>query len=573
MSLILTGIGVTSGIAIGRVHRLTRGELELPEYHLDADALDAEIERLRQAFDRAEQFLQRMLERMSESGDTARELLEAHRLILRDPLLLDATCQRIREQRVNAEWGLVQQTQTLLAEFSRLDDDYIALRREDLEQSASLVQRQLAEQPASQIGAKMPRKLAGTVVVAESLGPADMAILHQRRVAGLVTEHGGPMSHSAILARSLEIPMVVGVHHALKRLIEGEPIVLDGHYGALLLSYEEALQRHYEEKQAASLRHRSELRRYIDRPSRTRDGETFRLWGNAELPAEFERCRQARVAGIGLMRTEYLFLSGRMPGEEAQYRAYRAAVEAMQGRAVIIRTLDAGSDKLPPSLAVTAGPNPALGLRGLRLSLALTELFREQITAILRASVHGPVQILLPMVTHVSEIHQARRIIDDCRARLQESGLEIDPAVPIGGMMETPAAAVAVRHLAPALDFMSIGTNDLMQYVLAIDRQDEQVSYLADPAHPAIISLLEQIVEAGREFDCPVTVCGELAANEATVRMLLALGIVNFSMPPASIPAVKKSLTEARASHCRTLLNRYRTRPDNGRELLEQMLE
>jgi phosphotransferase system enzyme I (PtsI) len=573
MSLILTGIGVASGIAIGRVHRLTPGELELPEYHLDDSAIEGELERLRRATERSERFLQDLLDRMAESGETARELLEAHRLILRDPLLTDATCERIRSSKINAEWALALQSEALIQEFRAIDNEYIALRREDLEQAVNLIQRELADQPATLLGSQIPHQLDDTVIVAPALGPTDMAVLHQRRVAGLVTEHGGPLSHAAILARSLEIPMIVGIHQALDRLNEDEPVILDGHYGALLLSFEESLLRHYEDKREASVAHRNELRRYLSRPSKTRDGESFHLFGNAELPAEFQRCREARAKGIGLMRTEYLFLGDRLPSEDSQYRAYRAAVDAMDGQPVTIRTLDAGSDKLPPALAVNQGPNPALGLRGLRLSLAVTDLFREQIMAILRASKHGPVQILLPMVTQVDEIHQARRLIDDCRRILQARGETIDPDVPVGAMIETPAAALAVHHFAAVLDFMSVGTNDLIQYVLAIDRDDEQVSYLYDPGHPGVVRLIEMIVEAGREFDCPVTVCGEMASDEAAVRLLMALGVVNFSMPPSSIPAVKKSLVEARARDCRKILRRFRNQPSGGRDLLQALLQ
>lgn len=572
MSLILTGVAVNSGIAIGRVHRLTPGELDLPEYHLDSGAVEAELERLQRAMDRSERFLLGLLDRMAEGGETARELLEAHRLILRDPLLTDATRERIREKRINAEWALALQSEALLDKFRQVDDDYIALREEDLEQAVNLIQRELSEQPAALLGSQVPHQLKETIIVAPSLGPADMAVLHQRQVAGLVSEHGGPLSHSAILARSFEIPMVVGVHKALDRLVEDEPIILDGHYGALLLSFEESMQRHYEDKREASLRHRSELQRYVAKPSKTRDGESFHLFGNAEMPAEFERCKRARASGIGLMRTEYLFLGNQLPDGEAQYRAYRAAIEAMDGKPVTIRTLDAGSDKMPPSLMLSQGSNPALGLRGVRLSLAITDLFREQVSAILRASRHGPVQILLPMVTHVDEVHQARQIIEDCRQVLQAQGEQIDPDIPIGGMIETPAAAMAVHHFAAVLDFMSVGTNDLIQYVLAIDREDEQVSYLYDPGHPGIVMLIEKIVNAGREFDCPVTVCGEMAGNEATVRLLMALGIVNFSVPASSIPAIKKSLVEAQASQCREILKRFKDQPNSGQAMLEALV-
>ncbi len=559
MSLSLSGIGTSSGIAIGRVHRLTPGELSLPEYHLEVDAIEPEIKRLHRAVDQGQEFLAHLLERMSgEGGDTASELLEAHRLILRDPMLLDAACERIREARVNAEWALVLQSEQLLNEFRRMDNEYIALRREDLEQAVSLIQRQLAEQPASLIGSQVPHQLDRTVIVAPELGPADMAMLHHRRVAGLVTEHGGPWSHSAILARSLEIPMVVGVHHALDILIEGESVILDGHYGTLMVAHDEGLQRHYQEKREVTRQRRAELKRYISRPSLTRDGNAFHLFGNAELPDEFERCQHANAAGVGLMRTEYLFLGDEIPDEETQFLAYRAALEVMGGKPLVIRTLDAGGDKLPRSMAITQGPNPALGLRGLRLSLAVTDIFREQLRAILRASVEGPIQILLPMLTGVSEIKQARRLIAECREELRARGIGVDPSIPIGGMIETPAAALAVEHLVTELDFMSIGTNDLIQYTLAIDRQDELVSYLYDPTHPGVLKLIELIVKAGRRHNVPVTVCGELAGDEQAVRLLLGLGVVNFSMPPASMPSVKKSLIEASAARCREIVARYR---------------
>lgn len=565
MSLTLTGIGVADGIALGKVHRLVPGELALPEYHLDAGAIDEEIDRIRRAVERGDAFLADVLDRVGEGGgETARELLEAHRLILQDPMLIDAACDRVREQRINAEWALAQQGEQLQEEFRRIDDEYLALRREDLEQVISLVQRELAEQPAALLSTQVPHRLDDTILVAGELTPADLTILSQRSVAGLVTEHGGPWSHTAILARSLEIPMVVGVHHAVELLEEGEAIVLDGHYGAVLVNPDDHLRRHYSEKRAASQRHRAELKRYLTRPSRTADGQDFRLFGNAELPMEFERCMEAGVPGIGLMRTEYLFLDNELPDEETQYRAYRQAIRAMDGREITIRTLDAGGDKLPDSLALTRGANPALGLRGIRLSLSITELFRDQLRAILRASIEGPVRILLPMVTNEGEIARARQIIAECREALRSEGHAIDPAIPVGGMLETPAAALDVDALATELDFLSIGTNDLIQYVLAIDRQDELVSYLHDPTHPSIVELLARIVEAGRRHQRQVVVCGELAGDERSARMLLGLGVTDFSMPPARVAAVKRSLIQASAGRCRELVERYRRRDGRG---------
>ncbi|TVS10990.1 MAG: phosphoenolpyruvate--protein phosphotransferase [Wenzhouxiangella sp.] len=558
MSLALTGLGVTSGIAIGRVHRLTPGELSIPEYHLDHDAVAAEIERLRQAFGRGEHFFQRLLDRLGAGGaETARELLEAHRLILRDPLLIEATEERIRSERINAEWALVQQSEQLQNEFRRMADDYLALRREDLEQATSLVQRELADQPGTLIGSEVPHQLADTIVVAEELGPAEMTVLAQRKVAGLITEHGGPWSHAAILARSLEIPMLVGVHNALDLLGESEPIILDGHYGAVLAGPDDSLLGHYRDKREAWQRRRLDLRRYLGRPSRTVDDHAFTLLGNADLGPEFQRCLESGVDGVGLMRTEYLYLDHSQPDEDSQYRAYRAAVEIMQGRPVTIRTLDAGGDKLPTILAFAQGPNPALGLRGLRLSLAMKDLFRQQIRAILRASVHGPVEILLPMLTSIEEVRQARSFINACREDLRAEGEKIDPELPVGGMIETPAAALIADQLAAELDFFSIGTNDLIQYVLAIDRSDELVNYLYDPTHPAMLMLLRRIQQAGRRHNISVTVCGELAGNEQTARLLLGLGLDRLSMPPAALPAVKRSLLEADSRRCRAEVEAY----------------
>ncbi len=558
MSFALSGLGVTSGIAIGRVHRLTPGELFIPEYHLKPDAVEPEIERLQHAFSRGDAFLKSLLGRLDDGGgETARELLEAHRLILRDPMLIEASESMVRELRINAEWALVRQTEILQAEFRRMADDYLSLRREDLEQAISLVQRELADQPATLIGSQVPHELSDTVLVASELGPAEMTVLAQRKVAGLITEHGGPWSHSAILARSLEIPMLVGVPHALELLNEDETVILDGHYGAVLANPDEGLLGHYRDKREAWQRRLLDLRRYLVRPSRTIDEQPFTLLGNADLAPEFERCRNAGVEGIGLMRTEYLYLGDSLPDEDSQYRAYRAGVERMQGRPITIRTLDVGGDKLPAELAFTQGPNPALGLRGIRLSLAMGDLFSQQLRAILRASVHGPVEILLPMLTSRDEIRLARAAVSRCREALRGEGVHVDPELPIGGMIETPAAALIADELAEELDFFSIGTNDLIQYLLAIDRSDELVNYIYDPSHPAILKLLRSIRDAGQRHNISVTVCGEMAGNERTARLLLGLGLTRLSMPPALLPAVKRSLVEADAGQCRRLVDRY----------------
>lgn len=573
MSLALTGTGVTSGIAMGKVRRIAPGELTLPEYPIEAAAINDEIARLRQAVQRSDDFLARILERIDDTGgETARELIEVHRLMLHDPMLVEIACESIRTERINAEWALAQQGEILQEKFQRIDDDYLMLRGEDLEQVVNLVQRELASRTSSLLEIPEPRHLEDTILVAPELTPADMTILSQRRVSGLITEHGGLWSHTAILARSLEIPMLVGVHHAAELLMDGEAVVLDGHYGAVLVNPDEGLKRHYGEKLANSRRHHIEMEKYLSRPSKTADDKTFHMFGNAELPMEFRRCMAAGVEGIGLMRTEYLFLDDHIPDEQEQYRAYRRAIRTMGGKPVTIRTVDAGSDKLPDAIAMKLGTNPALGLRGLRLSLSITDLFKAQLRAILRASVDGPVRILLPMLTTVDEIGRARQLIAECRQSLRAEGIAIDPELPVGGMIETPSAALNVDAMATELDFMSIGTNDLIQYVLAIDRQDEMVAYLYDPANPAVLELIARIVESGRRHDTEVSVCSELAGDPHTARLLMGLGITHFSMPPAHVPAVKKSLTEASADRCREIVERFRQAGrQDGHQLIKEL--
>jgi len=548
MILSLSGTGVSDGIAVGRVHLLSTGELDLPEYHLEEDETAAEVERLSEAALRCEEELSRMESEFgAERQRSVTDLIQAHRLMLRDELLVAAAARRVTEDRINAEWAVDQQAAELRRQFARVEDDYLALRVEDLDQVVRLLQRQLADQPASVLDERVPHQLDRTVVLADSLSPAELAALHQRSVAGLVTEHGSIWSHAAIIARSLGIPMVMAVHRSPMLLREGEPVILDSHYGILLATRDERLHGHYIDKMASAKRKLRALDRYLSEPDRTRDGERFRLFGNAELEPELERCRELGAAGVGLMRSEFIFARPELPDEEAQYEVYRAAVVKLEGRPLTIRTLDAGGDKLPEEFRRVSGPNPALGLRGIRMSLAMREQFRVQLRAILRASAHGPVRILLPMLSRVSEIREARELIVGCRDDLRTRGLQVDPDIQVGGMVETPAAALMAEAFASELDFVSIGTNDLTQYVLAVDRQDELVSHLFDPTSRAVIELLAMVVRGAARAGRPVQICGELAADPGNATLLLGLGIREFSIPPGDIPAVKAALVQASA--------------------------
>lgn len=557
MILALSGTGVSDGIAVGRIHMLSRGELDLPEYHVQGEEIDAQVARLEAAGRASERALEAMEREFSETGGPAVDLLQMHRMMLRDDALIGQAIARIRADGINAEWALDRQAVAMRRRFDDIEDEYLALRREDLDQVVGLLQRELAEAGSGLLADRTPASLEDTVVLAESLSPADLAVLHQRGVAGLVTEHGGSWSHSAILARAYGIPMVMAVRRALRVLREGERVILDSHYGAVLATEDEGLTSHYAEKLQLMLRKRERQSRYLSEPDRTRDGLRFRLFGNAERVAELERCCTAGVVGIGLMRTEFLFSGPGLPGEDEQYAVFREALEVLDGRPLTIRTLDAGGDKLPDSLSRFGGPNPALGLRGVRMSLALPDLFETQLRAILRASAHGPVRLLLPMLTRLDELSTALERIAEVRQRLERDGVPVDPDLQIGGMIETPAAALQAERFAAALDFLSIGTNDLIQYVLAVDRQDELVSHLFDPGSRAVIELIRGVVRAGAIHQRPVQVCGEMSGDPRYVSLLFGLGVREFSMPVGRLAGAKETLTGLDGSACEASVEQF----------------
>ena len=544
MILALSGTGVSDGIALGRLHKLSQRELDLPEYHVEREEIEREVRRLEAASETCEDMLSRMEAGLpDEAKGPAAELLQVHRMMLSDDTLIGESVRRVRTEGINAEWALDRQAASMRAALERSDDAYLALRCEDLDQIVQLLQRELAQSGAGPLAERIPAGLEGTVVAARSLSPADVAVLHQRRVAGVVTEHGGSWSHSAILARAYGIPTVMAVRRALRVLREGEWVILDSHYGAVLATEDDGLHGHYGEKVRQLARRQARNHRTLSAPDRTLDGQRFRLFGNAERAPELARCVEQGVAGIGLMRTEFLFTDATLPDEETQYQALREAQAVLDGRPLTVRTLDAGGDKLPDALARFDGPNPALGLRGIRLSLALPELFDLQLRATLRASAHGPVRILLPMLTRLDELERARERISECAEALREEGCAVDPDVQVGGMIETPAAAWATERFAERLDFVSIGTNDLVQYVLAVDRQDERVSHLFDPACRAVIELIRHVVRGAAIHQRPVQICGEMAGDPRMVPVLVGLGVREFSMPPGRLAEVKAVLT------------------------------
>lgn len=561
MTLALSGHAVESGIAIGQAHIIQRNELEIREYRIEASAVEAEMQRLDKALAAASQHLESLATEMAGSEvKTAEEIIRTHIAILADAALTRRARERIREQRCNAEWALQLQLGDLLAEFRQIDDPYIASRAEDAVQVVRMVQQFLSAEADLGPLERIPARLANTLVVAEELTPGELAALRERGIAGLITEHGSPYSHTAILARSLGIPTVMGVRRGQSLIREGEQLVLDGHYGVVFTDPEESVLGHYLKKQAESERFQQTLESVRHQPARSLDGQLIQLMANAERTEDLRLARQSGAAGVGLYRSEYLFLQGSAPGEEEQYAAYRAALEALDGGPLVIRTLDIGADKGADLLdfkSLRSIPNPALGLRAVRLCLRELELFKSQLRAILRTSAHGDVRCLIPMLTSEREIVAVRALLDETREELDAKGQAFDPEMPLGGMIEVPAAALAIRELSRHLDFLSIGTNDLIQYALATDRVDEQVAHLYDPQHPGVVQLLRQIFAAAADAGIPLAVCGELAGDRRFTRLLLALGLREFSMQPRSLLEVKQVILETDIARAQSALQAW----------------
>jgi len=572
MVLALHGSAASPGLAIGPAWRLDLPAPVPRERRVPPEAVPREVARLRAALRAAAAEIEALRRRLPGSlpGEVG-AFLETHRLMLADPALARAPLERIRRERWGAEWALELERRALAAAFEAVDDPYLRARRVDIDQVVARVQRLLAgEARADGNGAEAP---AGAVVVCADLDPATVALLAERGAAALVAEGGGPLSHGAILARSLGLPCVMGARGALALLGDGEALIVDGHVGAVIAGADSRLLAEARRRRRGERRARSALRRLRGEPARTRDGLEVVLRANVELPPDVQAARRVGAAGVGLYRTEFLF-AGREapPSEEEQYRTYARMVRAMRGLPVTIRTLDLGVDKglgAPPTPA--AGTSPALGLRAVRLCLREPGMFLAQIRAILRASAHGPVRLLVPMLASVRELEQVLALVARAKAELAREGRRFDPRLPVGAMIEVPAAALAAGRFARRLDFLAIGSNDLVQYTLAVDRADERVAHLYDPLHPAVLQLVRAVVHAGRRAGVPVSLCGEMAAEPRYTRLLLGLGVTELSVHPLFLPEVKAAVRSARAADAARLARRILAAPDP--EAAERLLE
>ncbi len=540
MTIAIQGIGVCSGIstAIGKVLMLSRGSIQAEPGMVPASEVDAEVQRFFNAVQTAAKQLTEI--RKEIPADTPPDILEfidTHLLMLQDKAISEAPAQTIRNEGCSAEWALQLRRDQLLRVFEDMEDAYLRTRKDDLDHVVNRIMAILQGE-----GRKDPVEIAGHIIVSEDLTPADTIMLHHRGASGFITDFGSPMSHTAILAASLGIPAVVGAHGASSHLRSGELVIVDAANGTVLADCSRENIRFFEQRLHRERERRNALQTLRDTPAVTRDGERIELQANIELPEDVEAARNEGGDGIGLYRTEFLYMNReQLPTEDEHYQAYRQVIEGMDGRPVTIRTLDLGADKqCEHQPEPTACINPALGLRAIRLCLKETDIFRVQIRAILRASVHGPVRLMIPMLTNLWEARQAREIIDEEMRCLAEEDIAMDASLPIGAMIETPAAALTADAFAGMFDFLSIGTNDLIQYTLAVDRADDSVNHLYDPLHPAVLMLIRNIVEAGRQCGKPVAMCGEMAGNPRYTPLLLGLGLRTLSMHPASLPEVKQ---------------------------------
>lgn len=537
MAVALLGIAVSGGIAIGKARILQHGLLEVVEYSLPPSQIEREVQRFRRALQGAKRQLQAIKQRIpAHTPDDIATFIDTHLLMLGDSALSEAPIELIRRQHCNAEWALKLQTDALVRVFEQMDDAYLKTRRDDVEHVARRIQEILLHNPERPV----TESEAGRIVLADDVSPAELVLLHHQRIAGLVTEHGGLDSHTAILARSLGLPALVGVTHSDEYLREDEPLVLDGERGIVLAGLDENHLADYRRQRRARAKQQRQLQNLKSAAAVSADGEIIELQANIELPEDLTAMRRVGVTDVGLFRTEFMFMNRSvLPDEEQQLAALRQTQQRLGGGVLTVRTLDLGLDKTLGSGSAVAGPNPALGLRAIRLCLKDAALFLPHLRAIFRASAHGPIRLLLPMLTSLGELSQALHLIASVKKTLAEAGEPFDPAVPVGAMIEVPAAALCAQAFAERLDFLSIGTNDLIQYTLAADRMDQDVTHLYDPLHPAVLRLINMVVEAGRHAAVPVAMCGEMAGNASLTRLLLGLGLRHFSMPPAAILEVK----------------------------------
>lgn len=544
-SFTLHGIPVSRGIAIGRAHKLAPAALDVKHYLVAEEHLEAEVSRLQQALAQVHKELQTLWNELPKDAPTELgAFIDVHALILSDPMISEAPLDIPRARHYNAEWALLTQIDELSAQFDEIEDPYLRERKADIQQVAERVLKVLMG--TAQILPATPGEdgfQAQMIIVAHDISPADMLQFRDRSFIGFVTDVGGQNSHTAIVARSLDIPAAVGMSGASTLIEQDDWLIIDGDAGVVIANPSALVLEQYRERQGAAARARKKLNKLKKTPAITKDGVEIQLMANIELPDDCPAAMEAGANGVGLFRSEFLFMgrNSKIPSEDEQFEQYKKAVVAMKGRPVTIRTLDIGADK-PLDQSEHTALNPALGLRAIRYCLAEPQIFLTQLRAILRASVFGKVRILIPMLAHAFEIDQSLAMIAQAKAELREQNVKFDDDVDVGAMIEIPAAALALPMFVKRMDFLSIGTNDLIQYTLAIDRVDYEVAHLYNPLHPAVLQLISMTIAAGHKAGIDVAVCGEMAGDVKLTRLLLGMGLREFSMHPAQLLSVKQEI-------------------------------
>ena len=573
MSFVLHGVGVSGGIAIGHAHLVSRARLEAAHYQIPASQVIEECAR----FDAAIATVRSDLEEVRASVPATAPaefvaFIDLHLMILNDATLSSIPCRIIESERCNAEWALRVQVDGLLAQFESIDDAYLRERKADVVQVAERIMKALSGQPGYTPPPPGDAR-HNRILVAHDLSPADVVQFKPHQFASFITDLGGVTSHTAVVARSLNVPCIVALHNARQLIREDERVIVDGTQGVVIVDPDSRVLAEYELKRHEFDIERQKLKRLRDTRAVTLDGIEVDLQANIELPRDVAAARENGAMGVGLFRTEFLFLNrDGLPDEDEQFEAYRNVVQGMEGLPVTIRTYDLGADK-PLEATNGSTANPALGLRAIRLSLTEPRRFLTQLRAMLRASHYGRVNILIPMLMNVAEVDQVLQMVKQAKASLDAERTAYDPGVKVGGMIEVPAAALALGIFTRKLDFLSIGTNDLIQYMLAVDRTDDSVAHLYDPLHPAVLNLLAHIFRTAGKANIPVALCGEMAGDVRLTRLLLALGLRQYSMHAAHLLDVKQHILKSSLQHIRPIaLKMLRSDdPEKLRALLDRV--
>jgi len=552
------GLGVSAGIAFGRAYLIGRDTLKAPRHHIEADDVDTEVARLYKAIAASDKQLAKIKEKLASENESDYHIITAHQMMLHDEHLVGAAVGYIRDEHINAEWGLRRAVDDIRGVFDSIEDEYLRERRSDVEFVFERVLRNLLGRDTGPL-APPP----DAIVVAYDLSPADTAQLHKAAVAGLVTDAGGKTSHTAIIARAHEIPAVVGLENITEVIETDDLVLIDGSAGIVIVNPTAATVGEYRDEQRRQVAAGALLHAMRDLPARTRDERDVSLFANIDGPDELDDALDYGAMGVGLFRTEYLFMGHtELPTEDRHYQTAREVIERLGGLPATIRTFDLGADKLAPFLeaADLGEANPALGLRSIRLCLMDLgkALFKQQLRGLLRASAHGPVKIMFPMISGVSELRAAKAVLDEVKMELAAEGIPFDNAVKVGIMIEMPSAALTADLLAQECDFFSIGTNDLIQYTMAVDRVNEYVSYLYEPLHPSLLRLIEMVAKAASAAGIPVTVCGEMAGEPMIAPVLLGLGIRELSMSAVSVPEVKATVRATTIAEAEALVARVK---------------